>query len=259
MLIDDFINSKKDNVQSGGSNKQCFVFDEYVLLYGSFREEELKKEMTISNNLKKVGVALIPTLEYKITTPVGQNGYVKGYMLQSRANGDWLYSRNMKNEDYKKRLKQIANMDHDKLNKFIADWLAIIDAGLQVDPSKCENFFYSTKGISFIDLNLRQTSIPLKTTFFEIVSVLTGLGRVSTAPNADCVKIITNVARSFLTKGLDINDIKEVLSSHNYLLGDCADKKQIDSIVESLVKKQKLEQSTLDLKTVKHICYQMNG
>lgn len=251
MLIDDFINLKKDNIQSGGSNKQCFIFDEYVLLYGSFREEELKKEMSISNNLKKRGIALIPTLEYKIVTPVGQFGYVKGYMLQSRAKGDWLYNRNMKDEEYKKRLKQIANMDDDKLNKFISDWLAIVDAGLQVDPSKAENFFYSNGEISFIDLNLRQGPRPLlKITFLEIASVLTGLGLVSkiTSSSEDCIKIVKNVAHSFLLKGLDINQIKKVLSSHSYLLGNFINERQIDYIIESLNKEQKYKQVTLDMK-----------
>ena len=253
MLIDDFINSKKDNIQSGGSNKQCFIFDEYVLLYGSFREEELKKEIAISNRLKKEGVALIPTLEYKVTTPVGQNGYVKGYMLQSRANGDWLYSRNMKDEDYKKRLKQIANMDYDKLNKFIDDWLAIVDAGLQIDPSKAENFFYSDEGISFIDLNLRQGPRSLKIIFLEIASVLTGLGLVLkiTTASEDCIKIIKNVASSFLKKGLDVNEIRNVLSSHDYLLGNFINKQQIDSFIESLNKKQNFKQATSGFKNEK--------
>ena len=250
MLIDDFINSKQEDIQSGGSNKKCFVFDEYVLLYGSFREEELKREMAISNDLKKRGVALIPTLEYKIVTPVRENGFVKGYMLQARAKGDWLYSRNMKDKEYKKRLKQIANMNDDKLNKFISDWLAIVDAGLQVDPSKTENFFYSDEGIGFIDLNLRQGQQSLKTTFFEVVSVLTGLRLIfkTTTASEDCIKIVKNVARSFLLKGLDINQIKEVLSSHSYLLGNFINEQQIDYIIESLNKEQKYKQATSDTK-----------
>ena len=40
----------------GKPDKKCFIFDEYVLLYGYFREEKLKKEMSISNNLKKRGI-----------------------------------------------------------------------------------------------------------------------------------------------------------------------------------------------------------
>lgn len=253
MLIDSFINSKKDNLRPGGSNKTCFIFDEYVLLYGSFKEEDLKKEIIISNKLKQNGISILPTLEYKIVIPANENGYAKGYILQPRAKGDWLYNRNMKDEDYKKRLKQISNMEYTKLDKFISDWLNIVEAGLQVDPSKGENFFYSDDGICFIDLNLRQGSRPLKITFLEVVSVLTGLGLVSTVTDDVCVKIIKNVARSFSKRGLSANDIHEVLSSHDYLLGNYTNKKQIDSIIKSFTKEQEFKEASTNLKEEEQI------
>jgi len=249
MLIERFINSKKDNVQPGGGNKKCYLFDEYALLYGAFKEEELKKQIIISNNLNKKGVAIIPTLEYQIDIPAGETGYARGYMLQPRAPGNCLYVRQMPDKDYKTRLKQIANMEYDILDKFISDWLAIIDAGLQVDPSKCENFFFTDTGISFIDLNLQSRRPSLKTIFLEIVSVLTGLGLVKTAATDDCVQIVKKVANSFLSRGLSIHEIQDALSSHMYLLGANANQQHLDSVIESLAKGHNLKQATKNMKS----------
>lgn len=160
-------------------------------------------------------------------------GYSKGYILQPRAKGVWLYTRNMTNSEYKKRLHDIAKMDYRKLDKFVSDWIAIVEAGLQIDPSKCENFFYSGTNISFIDLNLRNGSSNLKEIFLEIMSVLTGLGLKYQGTNiSDCIQIITNTAGLFLKKKLlNIKDIQDVLySRYSSLLN----KFQIANIITSL-------------------------
>lgn len=215
-----------------GGNKKCFLFSNYVLLLGSFKEDEIKKEIKIGNELKNNGVNIIPTIEYKIVGQKNELGYSKGYILQPKAKGTWLYTHDMTNSEYKKRLHNIAKMDCNKLDKFISDWITIVKAGLQIDPSKCENFFYSDTNICFIDLNLRNSSKDLKNIFLEIISVLTGLGLKYKGTNInDCIQIITNTACLFLKKGLNLKDIQDVLDSH---YGSLLNKFQIGSIITFL-------------------------
>ena len=230
MLIDKFITTEK-NTTKGGSNKKCFLFDEYALLYGSFKEEELQKVIKISNVLEQKGVAILSTLEYKVDVPPNELGYARGYSLQRRASGDELYRRGMTEEEYTARLKEIVKMDPEKLDKFISDWLAITEAGLRVDPSKCENFFYSEGKISFIDLGLRRKPVPLQISFDESTHVLMGLGLRNGDKDADdLMQICKNVARIFLKKGLAINDIHETMSKYHILNTE----EKINRVIEDL-------------------------
>ena len=233
-MIEDFISSKQGNHDRNGSNKECFLFENHVLLYGSCKEEEIKKVIQISNSLEQKGVAILPTLEYKIDSAPNELGYTKGYFLQKRAQGDELYRREMSEAEYKKRLNEISDMSTEQMDKFISDWLAILDDGLAIDPSKCGNFFYSNGKISFIDLNLSRKSKSLANSFSEASNVLFGLGLKSKykTDGNDFMKIIKKVSHSFLKRGLAFNDIQSIISGYNYFI----DKDKINSFIDDLSK-----------------------
>ncbi len=235
MLIDEFINSEKREQVKAGGNKKCFVFDEYVLLYGSFKEEELQQEMRIAKELQILGVPLIPTLEYRVVLPPNEIGYSRGYMLQQRAKGNWLYSWGMKENEYEQRLSEIGELGQEKIDKFVSDWMKIIEAGLQVDPSKAENFFYDNGNITFIDLNLRKVPINFQYAFLEVAEVLMGLGLKSKKYSDKLCKIIKKVSRSFMKQGVPLKDISEIITTRwNYILNEA----QIISIMQDLMVEQ---------------------
>lgn len=236
MTIDDFINSKQGNHDRNGSNKECFLFENHVLLYGSCKEEELKKVIQITNSLEQKGVAILPTLEYKIDSAPNELGYTKGYFLQKRAQGEELYHSKMTEDEYRKRLSEISQMSSNQMDKFISDWLAISEAGLAVDPSKCGNFFYSNGRMSFIDLNLSRKSKSLSEHFSNISNVLFGL-RLKTqykTDGNDFMKIIKNVSHSFLKRGLSLSEIQSITSKYSYFM----DKDKIDSVINDLSKEE---------------------
>ena len=237
MLIDRFINSASKKPDKNGTNKKCFLFKDYALLYGFFKEERLNQIIQISSELKDKGVFILPTLEYKVDIPSDKLGKSKGFLLQQRAEGEELYHRGMSAPEYRKRLKEIAQLDHHKLDKFIDDWLSITASGLRVDPSRCENFFYLNGKISFVDLNLQRRPVSFKRCFFEICRILTGLELKSKykTNGDDLPKIITKVSSSFLKRGLELAEIQEVISMYSYFM----DKQQIDSIICRLGKEKK--------------------
>lgn len=236
MTIDDFINSKQGNHDRNGSNKECFLFENHVLLYGSCKEEELKKVIQITNSLEQKGVAILPTLEYKIDSAPNELGYARGYFLQKRAQGKELYSSKMSEDEYKKRLNEVSKMSTEQMDKFVSDWLTISEAGLMIDPSKCGNFFYSDGKISFIDLNLAKRSKSLGEKFSEVSNVLFGLGLKSKykTDGNDFMKILENVSKSFLKKGLSLSEIKAITSKYSYFM----DKDKIDSVINDLSKEE---------------------
>lgn len=235
-MIDYFINLKQNNYNGNGSNKKCFIFENYVLLYGSCKEEELKKLIKIGRGLEQKGVAILPTLEYKIDVPQNELGYTKGYFLQKRAEGKELYNTKMSEEEYKERLNEISCLSTEQMDKFISDWLAISEAGLVIDPSKCENFFYADGKISFIDLNLSCRSKSLGEEFSEVSGVLFGLGLKSKykTDGNDFVRILENVSRTFLKKGLSFSDIKTITSKYTYFI----DEDKINAVMDNLSKEK---------------------
>ena len=237
MIIDGIIErhrATKGTAKSGG-NKKVRVFDDYVLLAGGFKEDEIQQLIKITNELKERGVAVVPTLEYKIVYPPNELGYARGYMLQPRAAGTEIYDSNMSDADYHKRLHDIANMDSQKIDKFVSDWIAIEKAGLMVDPSKVSNFFYSDAGISFIDLSVANRPQPLENYFRYACGVLANWFEKFSTPSEinDTLQIIKNVAVCFVRHGLGISEIINVLSRRNSL-----SKAQIYSIADSLTKEK---------------------
>ena len=139
---------------SRGSNKVCYYFDDYVLLKGDFvnhGKEEITKRDKL-NFLKANGVNVCRVLENTIIDN-------KRYELQERAKGEELYNFNFSHniEGQKKYLSVLNSLSNQNINffkKFIEDWHKILEIGLDVDPSKCSNFFYDGREITFIDLNL---------------------------------------------------------------------------------------------------------
>ncbi len=177
MLIEKFIElSKNMTNQKEGNNKKCFLFDDYALLSGNFKKEELKKEIEISNKLAKDGVLVVPTLEYFLEKNKDNQGFCYGYILQPKAKGSELFDRNMTKEEFIKRFKEVNLMKEEDLDKFISDALAMLDAGLRFDSSKSGNFFFYKNKISFIDLNLRREYPASYSLLYEFWTILTGGG-----------------------------------------------------------------------------------
>ena len=239
-MINYFINSRQDDHDS---NKKCFLFDDHVLLYGSCKEEELKQLIQIGHSLERKGVSILPTLEYKIVSEPNELGYAMGYFLQKRAPGEELYSRKISEVEYRKRLNEVSQMSTEQMDKFVSDWLAISEAGLMIDPSKCGNFFYSDGKISFIDLNLAKGSKSLGEKFSEVSNVLFGLHlktKYKTDGN-DFMNILKKVSRSFLKKGMALSDIKTVTSKYTYFM----DENKINSVMNDLSKEQSKDVSLI--------------
>lgn len=247
MLIDKFIQSETLNQKSGGSNKKCWLFDEYALLYGSFKEDEIKQVSQISNRLESEGVFILPTIEYKIDTPPNMFGYVKGYSLQKRARGRDLYQQKMTQDEYMHQLQAVASMTPRQTEKFVSDWLKIEKAGLMIDPSKCENFFYDNGNISFIDLNLSKKPTPIKTSFLYSFGVLTGLGLrfkyKSDEANLHMVKIAKTLAQSFVKRGMSIDEARAVLSGNSGL----PNKKDVEQVIGFLTAQKQASMMSLKM------------
>lgn len=230
MRIDDLITSITEDPKKRGTNKKCFLLGDYVLLYGSFKETEMKCLMDRTQALAGQGIAVVPTLEYRVDIPSNALGYARGWMLQPKARGAELYRRGMDEAEYADRLREIAEMAPEQTDRFAADWMAITRAGLRIDPSRCENFFYKNGRIEFIDLNLPKRSVEPKMSFAEATNVLMGLGLKSPKYGDVLARIVKNVSRSFLKQGVAANDIRDVVSGYDYLLGE----ERVVSIIRDL-------------------------
>ena len=66
-VIDDIIQmAERQETNAHGSNKQCFLIDDYALLRQKFTTEEIDKTMQICEQLESKGVKVARTLDYKI-------------------------------------------------------------------------------------------------------------------------------------------------------------------------------------------------
>ncbi len=150
--IDKYISASQSmDAAAGGTNKKCYVFDDVVLLEGSFGEEEIQRKQKI-DALKERGVNVCRILENATVDN-------KNYELQERAKGEELFQfkfwhSSEGQQKYLKVLNSLSNQDISFYEKFLTDWNRILDTGLSVDPSKGSNFFYDGENISFIDLNV---------------------------------------------------------------------------------------------------------
>jgi hypothetical protein len=153
-----------------GGNSKAFIFGNYVVLKtnginvknAETPEGEIPFDTVISRleKLKNDGVRVVPILGYQYdpesTHDYGETSFASGFIIQDRAEGLEMWDRaHLADKDYLvKRTQTFANAPQEHFDKFVADYAAIVRAGINVDPSKKSNFFYDkTKGFSFIDLN----------------------------------------------------------------------------------------------------------
>lgn len=144
---------------NGFQNTKVFLFDEYAVLKMqninvrnvSTQDTDLKHLERLAGtllDLQGAHVGVIPILAF-----CSENG--NGYIIQPRAKGTELYDRSkIDDKDYIiGRIKLLANAPQEHYNKFVADTVKIIDAGVLVDFVGKDNFFYDeTIGFQFIDL-----------------------------------------------------------------------------------------------------------
>lgn len=145
---------------NGFQATKVFLFDEYAAL--KMQNMNFRNVTTEDANLKHLerlagtllelqadGVNVIPIMAFRC-----ENG--NGYIVQQRAKGTELYDRHKTNEKSYviERVKLLSNAPQEHFNKFVADAIRIIVAGVIVDFAGKDNFFYDEKvGFQFIDLN----------------------------------------------------------------------------------------------------------
>ena len=145
---------------NGFQNTKVFLFDEYAVLKMqnmNFRnvtteDMDLKHLERLSKtilDLQAKGVNVVPILAF-------QSDDGNGYIIQSRAKGAELYDRHrMNDKEYVLgRVELLSHAPQEHFDKFIADIIEIIDAGVLIDCWGKDNFFYDeTIGFQFIDMN----------------------------------------------------------------------------------------------------------
>lgn len=151
------------NDKSGESNfyqTKTYLFDEYAvlrmqnMLYRnvSTSDADLKHLENIAMtllDLQATGINVVPILAYQC-----DNG--TGYMVQPRAKGAELYDREKMNDPtyVLSRVAMLAAAPQVHYDRFVADIIAIVDAGILIDFMGKDNFFYDAScGFQFIDLN----------------------------------------------------------------------------------------------------------
>lgn len=215
-MIEEFIQyiKHRDPSQKGG-NKKCYIKGSYALLTGSFKPDEIEKAMSIEQNLIKNGVAIVPTIEYKAIEGPSELGYYKGYILQQKAPGEELYLSPMETspEAYTQRLTELTERPQEFYDKFASDWLQITQSGLQIDPSKSSNFFYTPERINFIDLNLMSHPCEIETSFLDASVVLFngGMYYKSSDNRRQQTQILRKLATAFTKQGVDTNKVSEII------------------------------------------------
>lgn len=145
---------------NGFQNTKVFLFDEYAVLKMqnmNFRNvttpdtdlTHLERLAGTLLELQTEGVNVVPILAF-------QSDDGNGYIIQPRAKGAELYDRDKVNsKDYVlERVELLSNAPQAHFEKYIADIIKIIDAGVIVDFAGKDNFFYhKTIGFQFVDLN----------------------------------------------------------------------------------------------------------
>ena len=108
--IDSIIQIAEEQESSAhGSNKKCFLIDDYALLKQSFRTEEIESIMRITEELEEKGISVARTLDYKVLSQSVRNWDTdknvlvsEGYVLQERAQGTPLLDRTNWNDENKR-------------------------------------------------------------------------------------------------------------------------------------------------------------
>jgi len=156
----------------GGTRSKVYFVDDYVVIKANLSIKDTRPVSKVRdkvpfdevvkrlNMLKNGGVNVVPILGYaydpdNIYDIYGKLAYASGYIIEPKAMGKELW--NEKDFDDKKyvleRIRMFAQAPQEQYNKFVKDFIAIVDAGIFIDPVE-ENFFYDEiNGFSFIDLN----------------------------------------------------------------------------------------------------------
>lgn len=138
---------------ASGSNKECYVFDEVVLLKSPYYlNDDDSIRVSKLDALKNNGVNVCRVIERIILNNTE-------YELQEKAKGEELfnfrlYTTPAGQQKYLEILDSLSKQDIPFYEKFLEDWNMILQMGFTIDPSKCTNFFYDGSNIVFIDLNL---------------------------------------------------------------------------------------------------------
>lgn len=164
-IAQQMIDATKDmtNVKSGDNGFQLtkvFLFDEYAILkMQNINVRNVATQDTDLKHLERLAMTLLD-LQAKSVNVVPilafQSDDGDGYIVQARAKGAELYEREkMTDKDYVLgRVDLLSNVPQEHFDKFIADTIKIIDAGVIIDFVGKDNFFYhETMGFQFIDLN----------------------------------------------------------------------------------------------------------
>ena len=221
-----------------GSNKECFFIDRYALLKTkSINEQELEQKIKIEKQLKEKGINIVQTLEYRTEGIENRNGFKEGYILQEIANGQPLHKHELMYKmndvdlkrvgiEYLSTLEALKTESQEFYDKFVSDWIEITKAGLKVDPSKTNNFYYEKgKQINFIDLDVGERfkgNIELDTICTEIAVVIADGAKyynphfkknhqIRSIANETLSTIFKKLTKSFIRQGLDKEQVKQIL------------------------------------------------
>ena len=158
-----------------GTNSKAFIIGDYCVLKShniplkenSINGSPFNIVIDKLHTLKQSGVNVVPILGYmydeKSVSDSSSSVYTSGYIFQPKAPGSelWdskklsMYNPTDTSIDYLiTNIQTLANAPNSHYAKFVSDFKKIDESGIQIDPSKKENFFYDPEvGFSFIDLN----------------------------------------------------------------------------------------------------------
>lgn len=235
-LIDYVIGMAEEQESNAhGSNKKCFLIDDYALLKQRFTIDEIESMIQITEELEKKGVNVARTLGFKVIGQSIQNWNTdrnvlvsEGYVLQQRAKGTPLLDRTNWNDenkryqiDYLKQIDLISKEGQDFFDQFVKGWLEIQESGIRIDPSKPGNFIYEQgKGITFIDLGLSDQKPDISTTVYEQLAVILNLNaynkcypEIQQAVQERLSIIVEKYKNAIVEQGIDINVFNQVIET----------------------------------------------
>jgi len=234
--IDSIIRIAEEQESSAhGSNKKCFLIDDYALLKQSFIPDELERIMIITEKLEKKGVRVARTLSYRVMNQSVQGWNAskgvlvsEGYVLQQRAQGTPLLDETNWNDenkryqiDYLRQIDLISREEQYFFDNFINGWMEIQKSGIRIDPSKPGNFIYEPgKGITFIDLGLSDQETDILTQVYEQIAVILNLStynkcypEIQQAVEKRLSVIIDKYRNAALAYGIDTSIVDEIIEA----------------------------------------------
>ena len=155
------------------SNQKCTIYGDYVLLYKHFsvKDEELDEYIRKINGLKTKGISTVAILDY-YKTNTSSYGYSKVVILEEKAPGRNLDYKNISIylktapdfekstieyinnlDDYINELEIRSNAPQSVFDKFVTDYMSIINSDLMIDPKPLNFYFDKDAGFTFIDIN----------------------------------------------------------------------------------------------------------